>query len=361
MLDFTSVLYLGMCHASRSLRPWSQFTTGVPTVLAAPAGTRTVVQKLARLLGCEWAVLAPSTLHLFWDLFGILAKHPVAIYIDSGIYPIARWGIERAAAAGVPVRNFPHHDVAALQQRLYQNGAQQRIPLVVTDGFCLECGQPAPIGAYLKLVRQFGGYLILDDTQALGILGHSPESNMPYGTGGGGSLRWNQVAGPEILIIASLAKGFGVPVAVLAGSNGMIRSFEAKSDTRVHCSPPSIAILRAAEHALHENTENGDALREHLATLVLRFKEAMAKSGFAFAGGLFPVQTLVPVPGLDAVSLHGRLLQRGIRTVLHRRRNGAQARLSFIITARHSPTDIDRAVAVLLSQAGRKNLYPFNI
>lgn len=360
MLDFTSALYLGMRHESRSLRPWSQFTTGVPTVLAAPAGTHTVVQKLARLLGCERAVLAPSTLHLFWDLFGIFVKNAVAVYMDNGTYPIARWGAERAAAAGVPVRNFPHHDASALRQHLQHRVFQYRIPLVITDGFCLECGQPAPIGAYLKLVRQFGGYLIIDDTQALGILGHSPKVDMPYGKGGGGSLRWNKVTGPEILIISSLAKGFGVPVAVLAGSNSMIQSFEVKSDTRVHCSPPSIAVLRAAEHALSENAERGDELRIRLAQLVHRFREAIGRAGFTLKGGLFPVQTLAPVPGLDAVILHRRLLRSGIRTVLHRSRNGSQARISFLITARHSPEDIDHVVDVLVNKTGRKNLYLFN-
>jgi hypothetical protein len=32
MLDFTSALYLGFRHPNRSLRPWSQFTTGVPPI-----------------------------------------------------------------------------------------------------------------------------------------------------------------------------------------------------------------------------------------------------------------------------------------------------------------------------------------
>ena len=82
--------------------------------------------------------------------------------------------------------------------------------------------------------------LVADDTQALGILGHSPDARMPYGHGGGGSLRWSGIGGPEALVFASLAKGFGVPIAVLAGSRARIREFEEKSLTRVHCSPPSM-------------------------------------------------------------------------------------------------------------------------
>ena len=33
VLDFTSALYLGLQHPSRSLRPWRQFTTGAPAAL----------------------------------------------------------------------------------------------------------------------------------------------------------------------------------------------------------------------------------------------------------------------------------------------------------------------------------------
>ena len=113
MLDFTSALYLGLRHPSRSLRAWSGLTTGKPIVLETPAGAIGLARQLAALQGCERATLLPSTLHLFWDLFGLLAGEQVRIYMDEGTYRIARWGVERAAAQGVAVRTFPHHDAAA--------------------------------------------------------------------------------------------------------------------------------------------------------------------------------------------------------------------------------------------------------
>ena len=80
-----------------------------------------------RLQDCERATLLPSTLHLFWDLFGVLAREPVRIYMDAGTYAVARWGVERAAAQGVSVRHFPHHDASAarvLIQRDRHSGAR---------------------------------------------------------------------------------------------------------------------------------------------------------------------------------------------------------------------------------------------
>lgn len=347
MLDFTSALYLGMRHASWSLDSWASLTGGRPAALASPPGAREVAQRLAALQGCEQALLAPSTLHLFWDLFGVLSGGKVAIYLDAGVYPIARWGAERAAARGVPVREFPHHNAQALLKQLKQDAAGGRKPLVVADGFCPGCGKLIPVADYLECARAYGGCLIVDDTQSLGILGHSPERDTPYGRGGGGTRPWSKVSGPDMVLVSSLAKGFGVPVAVLSGSKRLIRYFESKSETRVHTSPPSVAVINAARRALDLNDDQGDHLRLRLASLVSHFRRQLRKAGFISTGGLFPVQTLAHMGGLDPATLHEKLLRDGVRTVLHQTRDSDGARMSFIITARHSADDIRYAVEAL--------------
>lgn len=352
VLDFSSALYLGLRHGSDSLRPWESLTTGAPAALEPPPGAEGVARTLAALQGCERATLAPSTLHLFWDLFGLLAAGGMEVHVDAGVYPIARWGIERARARGAPVRAFRHHDPDSLRRGLRRAG--KRRPVVVSDGLCPGCGGPAPLEGYLEAVRRHGGLLVVDDTQALGILGAGPGRGAPYGSGGGGSLRWHGAEGPEVLVVASLAKGLGVPAAVLAGSAAAVAAFEARSETRVHCSPPSAAALRAAERALEVNRRAGDALRLRLARGVRRFRERLRGAALRASGGLFPVQTLGSVPGLDAAELHERLLRAGVRTVLHRGRPGGEARIGFLLTAAHSPADIDHATAVLASAVGAK-------
>ena len=354
MLDFTSSLYLGLRHPSASLRPWSQLTTGKPAALAAPVNERRIAQSLAKLVGCERAVMGPSTLHLFWDLFGLLAKDNVSVYLDSGAYPIARWGVERAAACGVPVQLFTHHDAEALQRRLSRDASRRFKPVVVADGFCPGCGHLAPVADYLDSVRNRGGHLVLDDTQALGILGQASGAEGPYGMGGGGSLRWSQVSSPHVINVSSLAKGFGVPVAVLSGSHALVKRFELQSETRVHTSPPSAAMLHAAEHALAVNQQHGEALRSRLASLVGQFRKRLAACGLFTTGGLFPVQLLQPMSGLDIQLVHKRLLDLKIRTVLHRPRCRREAAISFLITALHRFGDIERAaraIAAVIRQA----------
>jgi 8-amino-7-oxononanoate synthase len=62
---------------------------------------------------------------------------------------------------------------------------------------------------------------------------------------------------------------------------------------------------------------------------------------------MFPVQTLKLTPGLDGVQLHENLRHKGVETVLHRGRNGSKPQVSLLLTASHTPQDIDRLTEVL--------------
>ena len=130
MIDLTSSLYLGLRHGSTVLPPWPQLTTGVPAVLAVAPEAGTVAAGLADLIGTKAATLAPSTLHAFWDLF--VAMGARQIHVDSGTYPIARWGAERAHCRGAVVRTFHHHDPAALRRAMA--AGRGRGPVVLADG-----------------------------------------------------------------------------------------------------------------------------------------------------------------------------------------------------------------------------------
>jgi 8-amino-7-oxononanoate synthase len=355
MIDFSSALYLGMTHPASSLAPWDQLTTGCPTVLHTPKRNRHVEERLAVLTGCKQAVLGPSTFHLFWDLFDILAADRVCLYIDGSAYPIARWGAEHAKGKGVPVRFFPHHDAAFVRGQMERDKTGRRLPIVVTDGFCPGCGKFAPIAEYLDAIRSTGGLLVIDDTQALGIWGGHPDPANPYGKGGGGSLRLLKVNDPSIVLVSSLAKGFGAPLAMIGGSKNFIRRFKAESQTRVHCSPPSAADVSAAEHALAVNTMRGDMLRRKLGRLVHLFKRRLTDVPVSASRGLFPVQSLKTLYSGSVAGLYRSLRNQGVYTVLHRRCIDRTPHIGFLITVRHSEAEISRAgetVAEILNNSG---------
>ena len=344
MLDFTSVLYLGFHHASHTLPCWTQFTVGVPAAMAEPPTATAVARRIADLVGCEQSIVGPSTLHLVWDLFTMLASYPITIYLDDGAYPIARWGVERASAFGVNVRAFAHHDADALA-RMVRRKPEGR-PVIVSDGVCTGCGCSAPLAAYHEIARRYGGLLVVDDTQALGLLGTAPDRLTPYGHGGGGSLRRHGLSGPDIILVSSLAKSFGAPLAALCGSKMTVGHFRRNSDTRVHCSPPSLPALLAAKRALAMNDIDGENRRRRLARRVFEFRGRLASEGLRTSGGMFPIQTLSLPAEVDAPGFHRLLSMKGLRSVLRRGCDGRPA-VSLAITARHHSHDIERAADIV--------------
>lgn len=342
MLDFSSSLYLGLRHGSRSLEPWEALTLGRPAALEEPGETAATARELAALVGCAAGVLLPSTFHLFWDLLGVLCRQANEIYMDAATYPIARWGAEHWAGRGVPLVAFRRHDARHLAHLLARRRAAR--PLVVCDGVCPSSRSQPPLASYAALARRHGGWLVVDDTQALGVYGASPSPATPYGTGGGGSLRRHDISGDHVILGASLAKGFGVPVALLAGSAALVTYFERHSASRLHMSPPSMAVVKATRYALAVNRRDGDRLRLGLWRAVRRLREGLGRFGLSTQGDDFPVQTVSASRCAEAARLHAALLRRGVRTVLHGDPAGA-ARLSFVVGAQHRADDIDHAIA----------------
>jgi 8-amino-7-oxononanoate synthase len=345
VLDFTSALYLGLEHPSWSLAQWKRLTAGRPAFLEVPAGARELQRELAALTGCERAVLGPSTFHLYWDLFGTLATRRTAFLLDGGVYAIAWWAASRAVALGSPVKSFASHDPEALRSLLRRSPSCR--PVVVVDGYCPARGEPAPWEEYLACVSPHEGLVVIDDTQALGIFGHDPGRRPPFGCGGGGSLRRSGHGTSRVVLLSSMAKAFGVPLAVLAGGEGLIECVERRSVTRVHCSPPSTAAIHAGLRALSANRGCGESLRRRLASRIALFRRLLEGPGWIATPGIFPIQILRAGAAGAAAAIHQELLRRGVRSLLIRGRDGPGARLGFAITARHGSGEIEQAVRCL--------------
>lgn len=212
----------------------------------------------------------------------------------------------------------------------------------------------APLREYLAEAEARGGFIVVDDSQAIGIFG-KPARWTIYGMGGGGSMQQAGIFSDRLIIGASLAKAFGAPVAVLAASSAIVDQFENRSATRVHCSPPSAAVIAASSRALAINQSYGDALRMKLAQRVLQFRQGLRKLGLLSIPIPFPVQPISLPDQAEAQNLHQSLSERGVEAVLHRGERGKEARISFVVTARHSPTEIEQALAHLASALDNRN------
>jgi len=147
-------------------------------------------------------------------------------------------GARNAPRRGVLLRTIPHYDPIAAQVLIEKDRASGLRPVILADGYCARCGLVAPLKPFLDCVVPNSGYVVLDDTQALGIFGETPDRTNPYGRGGGGALRLHDIHSPAVIVGSSLAKGFGAPLAALGGNAELVSQIMRRSETRVHCSPP---------------------------------------------------------------------------------------------------------------------------
>lgn len=344
-MDFRSALYLGLRHgAAAGWASWAALTLGKPAALQEPPGAVLLARELAVLQGCEAATLLPSTLHLFRDVCGLLARGVIsgrpALLIDAAAYPVARWGMEGAALLGIPVYRFAHGDVRQLAMLAHQ--LRPRAPVVLADGYTPGDAGPPPLRAYIEIAAPLGGWLLLDDTQALGVLGEQ----------GGGSVRLHGLQGMPVLAGASLAKGFGAPLAVLAGPAQAIAAFERCSESRVHASPPSVAVIAAARAALRINARDGPGLRRTLLARIRQLRGALAAAGVACHGGAFPVQ-LVPLPAMPERA--AVVLAEQAQAVLLRTKDGLA--LAMLLRAEHGQDEVARVAALLVQRLARRARY----
>ena len=356
--DFTSALVLGLAHPSGALS-WKSLSTGTPAALRPSPTARRVARAFAALVGCEHAVAMTSTLHAFADLFGCTWRAPAAIFYDDAVYPIARWGMERAERRGARPAAFRHLDPDSLRRALERTQPHRAPPWVVTDGLCAGCGRAAPLDAYAALARRFGGTVFVDDAQAIGLHGRGAGPAAPYGRGGGGSLaRLGIERDPAVVVVASLAKAFGAPLALVAGTRAFVGEFAADSETLVHCSPPAEPVLVAARRALSLESAAADARRARLADRVRRLRAALRARGFVVRGGSFPMQR-VPMPdAATARALHAGLLRQGVHAVVRRARCNGELSLTFVVTAAHDDGQIAAAADALADAARELPRFP---
>jgi 8-amino-7-oxononanoate synthase len=277
----------------------------------------------------------------------------------KALYPVAALGVELARARGAPVHPLPH--LAPIDSAwLRRHTPRGWRPIIVTDGLCSGCGQAAPLACHSEAVAPLGGLVVVDDTQALGLLGASPSAEAPFGIGGGGSLRYQSVDSASLIVGASLAKSFGVPIACLVGPARERSIFVERSDVRLHMSPPSRATLCAAEHALREAARTGAERRRELARRITELRGGLDRRGLTARGGELPLQSIAAAElgGDDScVRVHDALAARGVRSLLCRPSCQPSRRITFVLRADHAPEHVAgllRALRDVLAAGGAR-------
>lgn len=245
--------------------------------------------------------------------------------------------LDGARLSGARLVRYAHADPAALDRRLADRGAGER--LVVTDGVFSMDGDLAPLPALARSARDHGAWLAVDDAHGFGVLGRE----------GRGSLDHFGLGMDDVpVVVGTLGKAFGTGGAFVAGSEDLIETLIQTARTYIFttAAPPALA---AATRTSLRLARAEDWRRERLRSLVARFRAGAAQLGLSLLDSPTPIQPLLVGEAQRALAQSEALRQRGILIQAIRPPTvpAGTARLRITFSAAHSESQVDRLLAAL--------------
>ena len=341
--DFTSGHFLGL---DAGPAPTGSLTTGHPAVLGEPVGHRLLAQQVARVAGAPAAVLARTSLHALLDAVDAVAGPQALVLVDEHLYPVGRWAVAAAHPEG-PVAVYRHHSP---DDALARAARTARRVVVVTDGLCGSCLTPAPLRSLEEVAGATGGTLVVDDSLATGVLGTRTRHHPVLGADGAGTAAWLGLPPGGRVTVASFAKGYGAPLAAVAGPVAAVAGIREAGPARTHASPPTACDVAALAAAL--SRADLGRRRTRLAAAVGRVRALAGGLGLRPLGIAFPVLNLDVAPH-DPRDLQAVLATHGVRVLVTRGRCVGRAVLTLCVRADTTDHDLEALAAGLRAATAR--------
>jgi 8-amino-7-oxononanoate synthase len=257
-----------------------------------------------------------------------------AIFIDE----TAHFSIRDAVYSAVkPVHAFRHRDPDDLAASLKANLKAGDVPLVMTDGVFPTFGLIAPVPDLLKVLEPYGGYLCLDDSHAVGVLGPN----------GRGTYDHYGVKSDRCFFAGTMSKAFGGHGGFIPASQAFIDHIKATCGAYPGATPSPTPAMAASIKGL-EIVAREPERRERLRRNVARAKAGIRKLGFEMNDNPVPIVTWALKSAADMKRVQSELFDRGIVIALSSY-VGAPAGgvLRASIFSEHTPEQIDRLIGQL--------------
>lgn len=252
-----------------------------------------------------------------------------AIFIDE----TAHFSIRDAVYSALkPVYMFKHRDPDDLAGVLKKNLKAGDVPLVMSDGVFPTFGLIAPVPEYLKALEPYGGYLSLDDSHAVGVLGPN----------GRGTYEHFGVKSDRAFFAGTMSKAFGGHGGFIPAPQAFIDHIKATCGAYPGATPSPTPAMAASIKGL-EIVQREPERRERLRRNVARAKAGLRRLGFEMNDNPVPIVTWALRSGPDMKRVQAELFARGVVVALSKY-VGAPAGgvLRASIFSEHTPDQIDR-------------------
>ena len=342
VIMLTSNNYLGLANhpaiveaAEKAERDYGYGLASVRFICGTQTIHRDLELKIAEFLGTEDTILYGSCWNANEGLFQTVATEGDAIISDELNHASIIDGVRLSKARKERYKNRDLDDL----RRALEATKDARNKLVVTDGVFSMEGSLAPLPEIIELTREYGAFLVVDESHGTGVLGKT----------GRGTPEEQGVFGKIDAYTSTLGKALG-------GSHGgfttgpkvLVDYLRQKSRPYLFSNtlPPAVVMgSMAAIDLVQNDTSYVDRLRDN----TRYFREQLTARGVRVREGISPIVPIIIGDTAKAISMSQELLKRGVYVsgfgfpVVPQ---GA-ARLRCQISAAHTREHLDRAIQAI--------------
>ena len=242
-------------------------------------------------------------------------------------------------------RPFPHNDYTALERILKAQRPYYGKVLIVIEGVYSMDGDIAPVPQFVRLKREYGCFLMVDEAHSTCVLGKT----------GGGVDEYFGLQGDDIDIkYGTLSKGLGTCGGYLAGSHALIEYLRYNLPGFVFSVGISPALAAGSLEAIRLLQTRPEIMRNlHAAIQAFADSARRRRLDICLAGETAVLPVLVGRDE-DAWLLSNELKKRGVSVppAMYPAVPKGKARLRFCVISEHKPEQIEQALD-LLEQTAR--------
>ncbi len=244
--------------------------------------------------------------------------------------------LDAGLLSGARFSRYLHNDADSLAKRLDKATGDT---LVVTDGVFSMDGDLADLPALCATAKARGAWVMVDDAHGFGPLGK---------TGGGIVEHFGLGIDDVPVLVGTLGKAFGTAGAFVAGSEELIETLIQFARPYIYTTsqPPAVACatLKSLELLRAESWR-----RDHLNSLITRFRQGAAEIGLTLMDSPTPIQPILVGSSERALKLSAALRDRGVLVGAIRPPTvpAGSARLRVTFSASHSAAQVERLLDIL--------------
>lgn len=244
--------------------------------------------------------------------------------------------LDAGLLSGARFSRYLHNDADSLAKRLDKATGNT---LVVTDGVFSMDGDLADLPALCATAKSRNAWVMVDDAHGFGPLGK---------TGGGIVEHFGLGIDDVPVLVGTLGKAFGTAGAFVAGSEDLIETLIQFARPYIYTTsqPPAVASATLKSLAL---LRSECWRREHLNSLIARFRRGAGEIGLTLMDSPTPIQPILIGNSERALRVSAMLRGHGILVGAIRPPTvpAGSARLRVTLSASHSEAQVERLLSIL--------------